>query len=197
MKIKLKDIKQIVEGVVKEALSEEDPRFGRYKSSMTKTFETVDIEKATRKHAQAMGDLSAALKDALSVGGAVKVMEISKQMEELNRQLEQEIESIIRSYDADARPMKEQEEAPASVNPKVNVKDADKAAEKVDAHKALVALLQFIDTPAEIESFVESLINLLPPNKVTDQEVRASFRNLFKKAMNNELERQGKAAAGN
>jgi hypothetical protein len=110
MKIKLKDIKQIVEGVVKEALSEEDPRFGRYKSSMTKTFETVDIEKATRKHAQAMGELTAALKDALSAGGAVKVMEISKQMEELNRQLEQEIESIIRSYDADARPMKEQEE---------------------------------------------------------------------------------------
>ena len=110
MKIKTEELKKIVEEVVKNALSEEDPRFGRYKSSMTKTFETVDIEKATRKHAQAMGELTAALKDALSAGGAVKVMEISKQMEELNRQLEQEIESIIRSYDADARPMKEQEE---------------------------------------------------------------------------------------
>ena len=80
----------------------EDPRFGRYKSSMTKTFETVDIEKATRKHAQAMGEISAALKDALSGGGAVEAIEISKQMEELNNQLEQEIESIIRSYDEHA-----------------------------------------------------------------------------------------------
>ena len=59
-----------------------------------------------------MKKLSNALQDALDSGGAVKVMEISKQMEALNRQLEQEIEAIIRSNDADARPMEEQE-APA------------------------------------------------------------------------------------
>ena len=109
----------------------------------------------------------------------------------------EDIKKIVEEVVRDALSEQEEEAAPVPVVPKPpEVKDADKAAEKVDAHKALVALLQFIDTPAEIESFVKSLINLLPPNKVTDQEVRTSFRSLFKQAMNNELERQGKTAAG-
>ena len=79
----------------------EDPRFGRYKSSMTQTIEDYDIKKATMVHSLEMKKLSNALQDALDSGGAVKAMEISKQMEELNKQLEQEIEAIIRSNDAD------------------------------------------------------------------------------------------------
>jgi hypothetical protein len=115
MKIKIKDIKKIVEGVVKEALSERSDEerfppsmFGRYNSTMTKMMEDYDIHAATREHGREMKKLSNALQDALDSGGAVKAMEISKQMEELNRQLEQQIESIIRSNDADARPMEEQ-----------------------------------------------------------------------------------------
>ena len=163
MKLKLKDIKQIVEGVVKNALfEEEDPRFGRYKSSMTKTFETVDIEKATRKHAQAMGELSAALKDALSVGGAVKVMEISKQMEELNRQLEQEIEAIIRSNDADARPMEEQE-APAA---------PETAQPAVDQKADVGVVLKYIEKINNIQEYVQLLEAVLAHTPAGDENLK-------------------------
>ena len=180
MKIKLKDIKQIVEGVVKNALSEEeDPRFGRYKSSMTKTFETVDIEKATRKHAQAMGELSAALKDALSVGGAVKVMEISKQMEELNRQLEQEIEAIIRSNDEYARPMEEQEEAPAA--PQM-AKGAQKVAQRLDKAAGLATSVQTVAKTDELEQILTNFIKRMDTKKITDQELIVVLKNMYAKA---------------
>ena len=152
MKLKLKDIKQIVEGVVKNALSEqEDPRFGRYKSSMTKTIEDYDIKKATMAHSLEMKKLSNALQDALDSGGALKVMEISKQMEALNRQLEQEIEAIIRSNDADARPMEEQEApaapaAPETAQPAVKqAADVDvvtKYIQKINNEKEYIQLLQ-------------------------------------------------------
>ena len=183
MKLKLKDIKQIVEGVVKNALSEEDPRFGRYKSSMTKTLETVDIEKATRKHAQAMGELSAALKDALSAGGAVKVMEISKQMEELNRQLEQEIESIIRSYDEYARPMEEQEEQEA---PEMD-KRVQKVAQKLDKAAGLATSVNTIATVGQLEQVLTDVISRLDANKVTDQELKVALEKMYAKARKKEL----------
>ena len=149
MKIKTEDIKKIVEEVVKDALSEqEDPRFGRYKSSMTKTIEDYDIKKATMAHSLEMKKLSNALQDALDSGGALKVMEISKQMEALNRQLEQEIEAIIRSNDADARPMEEQEEpaAPETAQPAVKqAADVDvvtKYIQKINNEKEYIQLLQ-------------------------------------------------------
>lgn len=182
MKIKLKDIKQLVEGVVKNALSEqekEDPRFGRYKSSLTKTLETVDIEGATRKHAQAMGILSAALKDALSVGGAVKVMEISKQIEELNRDLEQEIESIIRSYDKYARPMEEQEEAP--VAPQMT-KGAQKVAQKLDKASGLATSVKVVTKPGELEEILTNFIKRLDTNKITDQDLIVVLKSMYAKA---------------
>ena len=184
MKLKLKDIKQIVEGVVKNALfEEEDPRFGRYKSSMTKTFETVDIEKATRKHAQAMGELSAALEDALSAGGAVKVMEISKQMEELNRQLEQEIESIIRSYDEYARPMEEQEEQEA---PEMD-KRAQKVAQKLDKAAGLATSVNTIATVDQLEQVLTDVISRLDANKITDQKLKVALEKMYAKARKKEL----------
>ena len=68
--------------------------------------------------------------------------------------------------------LSEQEEGEATkttADPKI--KDADKAKMKLDAQNALIALLQFIDTPAEIEEFVRSIIVRLDPRKVTDQEL--------------------------
>ena len=161
MKLKLKYIKQIVEGVVKNALSEqEDPRFGRYKSSMTQTIEDYDIKKATMVHSLEMKKLSNALQDALDSGGAVKVMEISKQMEALNRQLEQEIEAIIRSNDADARPMEEQEEQEAP--------EMDKRVQK-------------------LEQVLTDVISRLDANKVTDQELKVALEKMYAKARKKEL----------
>ena len=146
MKLKLKDIKQIVEGVVKNALfEEEDPRFGRYKSSMTKTIEDYDIKKATMAHSLEMKKLSNALQDALDSGGAVKVMEISKQMEALNRQLEQEIEAIIRSNDADAaesiQESKQEEKQVVTETPQQpkEVKETDKAWYNTSLYSKLVS----------------------------------------------------------
>ena len=117
MKLKLKDIKQIVEGVVKNALSEQEEEAGE------------------------------AAETAAPAG----------------------------------------EEAP---------KDAQKAVGKLDAQKALITLLQFIDTPVEIENFVQSIIKRLDPKKVTDGEIKLAFKELYKNAMAKDLERGGKAAAG-
>jgi len=163
MKIKLKDIKQIVEGVVKEALSEqEDPRFGRYKSSMTKTIEDYDIKKATMAHSLEMKKLSNALQDALNSGGAIKVMEISKQMEALNRQLEQEIEAIIRSNDADARPMEEQE-APA---------EPEAAQPAVDQKADVGVVLKYIEKINNIQEYVQLLEAVLAHTPAGDENLK-------------------------
>ncbi len=184
MKLKLKDIKQIVEGVVKNALSEqEDPRFGRYKSSMTKTIEDYDIKKATMAHSLEMKKLSNALQDALDSGGAVKVMEISKQMEALNRQLEQEIEAIIRSNDADARPMEEQEEQEA---PEM-ARGAQKVAQKLDKAAGLATSVAPITSVEELEQILTDVIGRLNPQKVTDQELKVALKNMYAKAQKKEL----------
>ena len=180
MKLKLKDIKQIVEGVVKNALfEEEDPRFGRYKSSMTKTIEDYDIHKATMAHSLEMKKLSNALQNALDSGGAVKVMEISKQMEELNRQLEQEIEAIIRSNDEYARPMEEQEEAPAA--PQM-AKGAQKVAQKLDKAAGLATSVQTVAKTDELEQILTNFIKRMDTKKITDQELIVVLKNMYAKA---------------
>ncbi len=184
MKIKTEDIKKIVEEVVKNALSEqENPRFGRYKSSMTKTIEDYDIHKATMAHSLEMKKLSNALQGALDSGGAVKVMEISKQMEALNRQLEQEIEAIIRSNDADARPMEEQEEQEA---PEMD-KRVQKVAQKLDKAAGLATSVNTIATVGQLEQVLTDVISRLDANKVTDQELKVALEKMYAKARKKEL----------
>ena len=170
MKIKLKDIKKIVEGVVKEAISERSDEerfppstFGRYNSTMTKMMEDYDIHAATRDHGREMRKLSNALQDALDSGGAVKAMEISKQMEELNRQLEQQIESIIRSNDADARPMEEQEEAPAA---------PETAQPEVDQKADVGVVLKYIEKINNIQEYAQLLQAVLAHTPAGDENLK-------------------------
>ena len=106
-----------------------------------------------------------------------------------------DIKQIVEEVVQDAISEQEQEEAPAP-EAASKVRDSEKAQVKMDAQKALITLLQFIDTPIEIEDFVKSLVQRLDPNKVTDQELIVAFKKLFDAARSKDLERQGKAAAG-
>lgn len=107
-----------------------------------------------------------------------------------------ELKKIVEGVVKEALSEQEQEEAPApEVDPR-KVTDAEKATDKMDAQKALITLLQFVDTPDEIENLIVSIIQRLDPNKVTDQEVKIAFRALYNDAMAKNLERGGKAAAG-
>ena len=105
----------------------------------------------------------------------------------------EELKKIVEEVVRDA--LSEQEEAPA---PKAapEVRDAEKATDKMDAQSALITLLQFVDTPAEIENLIVSIVKRLDPKKVTDQEIKLAFTQLYKDAIAKDLERGGKAAAG-
>jgi len=129
-----------------DEVDKEDPRFGRYNSTMTKTIEDYDIKKATMAHSLKMKKLGDTLQDALNSGGAVKAMEISKQMEALNKQLEQEIEAIIRSNDADATPIQESKQKTSKEvikevpqQPKEQPKETNKAWYNTSLYKKLMS----------------------------------------------------------
>jgi hypothetical protein len=109
----------------------------------------------------------------------------------------EDIKKIVEEVVKDALSEQEQEEAPAA--PEVDatkIKDTTKAVDKMDAQQALITLLQFVDTPAEIENLIVSIVKRLDPKKVTDQEIKIAFKELYKDAMAKGLDRQGKAAAG-
>lgn len=107
----------------------------------------------------------------------------------------EELKKIVEEVVRDAL-SEQEEEAPAPEVDPTKIKDTTKAVDKMDAQQALITLLQFIDTPVEIENFVKSIIQRLDPKKVTDQEVKLAFKELYKDAMAKGLDRQGKAAAG-
>tara|TARA_R100000008_G_C3578515_1_gene166810 strand:+ start:1349 stop:1696 length:348 start_codon:yes stop_codon:yes gene_type:complete len=108
-----------------------------------------------------------------------------------------DIKQIVEGVVKNALSEQEQEDAPDA--PEVDatkIKDTTKAVDKMDAQQALITLLQFIDTPVEIENFVKSVIQRLDPKKVTDQEIKVAFTQLYKDAVSKDMDRQGKDAAG-